>query len=130
MNINPIILAGGGGTRLWPLSRQDIPKPFIPLLGQSTLFSRTLKRIDQACLGETKTIVCGRDHRRHVARELNLLGMADTTRVIVEPDARNTGPAVLLGILTLLEDISDGVVGIFPADHLIDETQAFCVSVP
>lgn len=123
MNIKPIVLAGGGGTRLWPASRPDFPKPFLHVTGENSLFAQTLKRITDVSGQAPVTVVCGEAHQTHVARELEALGMREQVQVLVEPAMRNTAPAILFALLTLGD--GDDVVGVFPSDHLIGGIDAF-----
>src|SRR5689334_5090935 len=113
-----VIMAGGGGTRLWPLSRPDRPKPFLPLIDAETLLQHTVRRI--APLVDEMDIFCVADRRygqliRHSVPEIGL---------IVEPAARNTAAAIGLAT-TLIDRPDDEVMVVLPADHWIDDEDAF-----
>lgn len=117
--IIPVVLCGGSGTRLWPRSRKAKPKPFLPLVGDSTLFEATLMR----CHGQpgfgAPVIVTGTAHLDHVEAQL-----PDTaaSRVIVEPQGRNTAAAIALAALRLP---ADAVMLVCPSDHHIGDAEAF-----
>lgn len=121
----PLILAGGVGTRLWPLSRASLPKQFIDLLpGQGSLFQATLGRLQglEACAAPT--IVCNADHRFLVAEQLRLAGKEDA-RILLEPCGRNTAPAIAIAAMAIREIDPDATLLVLPADHLIADTGAF-----
>jgi mannose-1-phosphate guanylyltransferase len=114
--IHPVILCGGSGTRLWPRSRAAKPKPFLPLVGQQTLFEATLAR----CQGfAAPIVVTGAAHLPHVEAQL---GANSAARIIVEPAQRNTAAAIALAALRLPED---AVLLVCPSDHHIADPQAF-----
>lgn len=117
--IIPVILCGGSGTRLWPRSRKDKPKPFLPLVGDRTLFEATLDR----CLGDgfgNPLIVAGSAHTSHIAEQAN-----PTATVIVEPAAKNTAPAIGLAAALLP---ADAVMLVCPSDHHIADCEAFAAA--
>ena len=95
MNITPIVLCGGSGTRLWPLSRQSLPKQFVPLVGDKSLLRLTLERL--AWCGEPALCVASEDHRFLVADEIDRAGQRGV--VLLEPAARNTAAAMALAVL-------------------------------
>src|SRR5687768_14313699 len=119
--ITPVILCGGSGTRLWPRSRASKPKPFLPLIGEQTLFEATLSR----CAGGEEfappVVVTGCQHLDHVEQQLK---DADG-QVIVEPCAKNTAGAIALAALRLPED---AVMLVCPSDHHIGDCAAFTVA--
>ncbi len=117
--IHPVILCGGSGTRLWPRSRKPRPKPFLPLVGDRTLFEATLDRCADGTIFAAPVIVTGADHLAHV--EAQLAGCADA-RVIVEPVARNTAAAIALAAARLPDD---AVMLVCPSDHHIADVEAF-----
>jgi mannose-1-phosphate guanylyltransferase/mannose-1-phosphate guanylyltransferase/mannose-6-phosphate isomerase len=114
-----VILCGGSGTRLWPRSRATKPKPFLPLVGDSTLFEATLARCPASEGFGPAVIVTGTAHLAHVEEQL---GAGNDAAIIVEPTARNTAAAIALAALRLPED---AVMLVCPSDHHIGDTQAF-----
>lgn len=117
--ITPVILCGGSGTRLWPRSRAAKPKPFLPLVGDRTLFEQALLRCGEAAHFDPAVVVTGQAHLEHV--ESQLCGISGT-RVIVEPSARNTAAAIALAALRLPED---EIMLVCPSDHHIADCEAF-----
>lgn len=117
--ITPVILCGGSGTRLWPKSRATKPKPFLPLVGDATLFEATVARAGDPAHFAPPLVVTGTAHLGHV--EAQLRGDAGA-RIIVEPSARNTAAAIALAALRL---DPDAVMLVCPSDHHIADTQAF-----
>ena len=121
----PVILAGGSGTRLWPLSRQRMPKQFLELDGQAqgTMFQRTLARLDG--LEHTAPLVVSNgDHRFVVAEQLRL-AKHKSRRIILEPMARNTAPAIALAALDVIAEGNDPVLLVLAADHYIQDEAAY-----
>lgn len=119
-NIVPVILCGGSGTRLWPRSRASKPKPFIPLLGEQTLFEATLARCSDRTLFSSPLVVIGESHLEF-ARTQSLVHAPDA-RFVVEPMGRNTAPAIALAALAL---DADDIMLVCPSDHHIANTSAF-----
>lgn len=117
--ITPIILCGGSGTRLWPRSRAVKPKPFLPLVGESTLFEATLARCADTAIFAAPVVVTGRVHLEHVTAQS--ADVADL-QIIVEPAARNTAPAIALAAARLPED---AIMLVCPSDHHIADQAAF-----
>jgi len=120
----PVILSGGSGTRLWPLSRKNLPKQFLPLAGDSTLFQQTVARAQTLPSAVSPIVVCSEDHRFLVAEQLQMLGVSDAS-ILLEPVARNTAPAIALAALQALSRDPDATLLILPADHLIGDTDSF-----
>ena len=114
--IVPVILCGGGGTRLWPRSRLSKPKPFIPLIGDSTLFEAAIARCHDFA---PPIVVTGAAHVGHVEEQL---GSASQARIIVEPAAKNTAAAIALAAARLPDD---AVMLVCPSDHYIADAAAF-----
>lgn len=117
----PVILAGGNGSRLWPLSRQSMPKQFLELDGQGkgTMFQRTLARLN-GLDHSTPIIVSNENHRFVVAEQLRAMG-SSSSRIILEPLARNTAPAIALAALEAIAGGGDPVLLVLPADHHIPD---------
>lgn len=126
MKIHPVILAGGSGTRLWPLSREHLPKPFIPLVGDGTMFQQTLRRVrplDTAL----PVVVCNESHRFLALDQMREIGV-EQAELVIEPVARNTAPALTLAALNLLESGNgedDALMLVLPADHLMQDETSF-----
>ncbi len=124
MAIVPVILSGGSGTRLWPASRSMYPKQLLPLVGELTMLQATASRIrGLADTADTCLIVCNETHRFSVTEQMAALGMR--FRIILEPEGRNTAPAVALAALEALGDDPDAVLLIMAADHVIKDVAAF-----
>ena len=121
----PVILAGGNGSRLWPLSRQSFPKQFLALDGQDqgTMLQRTLARL-QGLEHSSAVIVSNENHRFIVAEQLRVAKMG-SRRIILEPLARNTAPAIALAALEATADGSDPILLVLAADHHIHDESAF-----
>jgi mannose-1-phosphate guanylyltransferase/mannose-6-phosphate isomerase len=116
-----VILSGGSGTRLWPLSTRDLPKQFVPLFDGRSLFDLTLERLDGIEGVGTPIVVTGAPHRALVEEALQSAGMRDRL-VLVEPVGRNTAPAALAAALV---SGPDDVLVIVPSDHLISDLEGF-----
>ena len=117
--IHPVVLCGGSGTRLWPRSRATCPKPFLPLVGDGTLFEATLARCAPAAGFAAPIVVTGAAHLAHVEAQWPL---GRGGEIIVEPCARNTAAAIALAALRLPED---AIMLVCPSDHHIADTAAF-----
>jgi mannose-1-phosphate guanylyltransferase/mannose-1-phosphate guanylyltransferase/mannose-6-phosphate isomerase len=128
--IIPVILSGGAGTRLWPLSRGDRPKQLQPLAGVETMLQATAARATDAELFEPPIVVAGAGHADEVERQLGQDG-AGTARLIVEPEGRNTAAAIALAAL---EARPDALLLVMPSDHVIADPAAFraavCLAAP
>jgi len=119
-----VILSGGSGTRLWPLSTREDPKQFLELLGEP-LFEATLGRVGELGLGDAVTVVTGRDQIAAVEKSLDRKEIGTAT-ILVEPSGRNTAPAVVAAALTA---DNDDVLLVLPSDHLITDIPAFGAAV-
>jgi mannose-1-phosphate guanylyltransferase len=117
--IHPVILCGGSGTRLWPVSRKQRPKPFLPLLGTRTLFEQALERVSDRALFAEPIIVASAQHGPLIEEQM---GQIDAYRLIVEPAARNTAPAIALAAEMLAPD---AMMLVCPSDHHIADPAAF-----
>ena len=122
--ITPIILSGGSGTRLWPLSRETFPKQFIALLGEHSLFQETLNRLRPWSEFGPPILVCNEQHRFLVAEQIRLLDIPDAT-ILLEPVGRNTAPATACAALTAHHKDPNAMLLVLPADHLIRDLTAF-----
>jgi len=123
----PIILSGGSGTRLWPLSRKMYPKQFLSLLHDETMLQKTLLRLD-GLQHAAPVIVCNNEHRFIVAEQARQIGLEDLS-IILEPFGRNTAPAIAVAALHALTQAEDPLLLILSADHEITDETAFCKSV-
>lgn len=124
-NIHAVLLAGGSGTRLWPVSRELFPKQLVNFIGTDSLVQATIKRLIPLLDTEKVRVVCGAEHYYEIARHMEEIGVSAVGKIIREPLGRNTAPAILLAVLTLLKEKKDAVVCIFPADHVIRDTERF-----
>jgi mannose-1-phosphate guanylyltransferase/mannose-6-phosphate isomerase len=120
----PLILSGGSGTRLWPVSRKNLPKQFLALAGDGTLFQQTIARTRQLPEVTSPIVVASEDHRFLAADQLLEVGVQDAT-ILLEPLGRNTAPAIALGALQAQQRDPDALLLVLPADHLIGDTAAF-----
>lgn len=126
--IQPVILCGGSGTRLWPASRSMYPKQLLPLTGTQTLLQQTAMRLDgMPHVADDCLVVCNEAHRFLVAQQLQEIGVA--ARIVLEPEGRNTAPAV--GLAAFLEAQKDPgtILLVMPADHVIEDPAAFQAAV-
>jgi len=124
--IRPVILSGGAGTRLWPLSTAERPKQFLPLVGDSSLLHQTFERLADPVLFSSPTVICGAGHIAQV-RECAAAAGVDDLRIIAEPAPRNTAAAVALAALTAL-DANEELL-ILPSDHHIARPGNFRTTV-
>ena len=123
--VQPVVLSGGSGTRLWPLSREKYPKQLLSLVGSDSLLQATVRRVTGAP-GVTLTapmVVCNEEYRFVIAEQLRLLG--ESGMVVLEPCGRNTAPALALAALAAAKDGADPVLLVMPADHVITDIAAF-----
>jgi mannose-1-phosphate guanylyltransferase len=123
--ITPVIMAGGSGSRLWPLSRSLYPKQFLALNGDETMLQQTLQRLAGLTL-ERPVVICNEDHRFIVAEQLREINQSGS--IILEPVGRNTAPAIALASKTVV-DSKDSLILILAADHVILNESAFVDAV-
>ena len=124
MKIYPVILSGGSGTRLWPLSRAALPKQLLPLLSDRTMLQETVLRVAGWADVMAPLIVCGNDHRFLVAEQLRDIGV-QPLGILLEPAARNTAPAVAAAANYLLAIDPDALMLVLAADHVVNDVAAF-----
>ncbi len=125
----PVILSGGSGTRLWPLSRAMYPKQFIRFNGRDTsLLGATLKRLRPEAGFRQPTILCNADHRFLVKEDLDSCGAGEGT-IILEPVARNTAAAIAVGALSVARQDPGGIMVVMPSDHVIADEAGFLEAV-
>lgn len=125
IKVYPVLLAGGTGSRLWPVSRELFPKQLVNLAGDDSLIQNTIQRLFPVLDAKNVRIVCGEDHFFEVSRHLEEIGVPADGKVISEPCGRNTAPAILLAVLTILKKEKDAVFLVFPSDHVIKNRRKF-----
>jgi len=126
--IIPVILSGGSGTRLWPLSRALYPKQLLSLTGEHTMLQDTVFRLDSMKEKGPVYCVCNEGHRFLVAEQLHETG-ADIGEIILEPSGRNTAPAAAIAAMLISKRYPEATMLVLPADHVILDTEAFCSAV-
>jgi mannose-1-phosphate guanylyltransferase/mannose-6-phosphate isomerase len=124
MKIYPVILSGGAGTRLWPLSRAVLPKQLLPLVSDKTMLQDTVLRVSGWPDLMPPLLVCGNEHRFLVAEQMREIGVTPLG-ILLEPVGRNTAPAVAAAAHYLKAIDPDAVMLVLPADHVIDNVDAF-----
>ncbi|TNJ47565.1 mannose-1-phosphate guanylyltransferase/mannose-6-phosphate isomerase [Phaeobacter sp. B1627] len=130
-SITPVILCGGSGTRLWPLSRKSYPKQFVPLMGEETLFQASAKRLSGAGEGfdfAAPMVLTNSDFRFIVTEQLQGAGI-DPGAIVIEPEGRNTAPAVLAAALRAGAEDPEAVLLVAPSDHVVPDVAAFHAAV-
>ena len=125
--ITPILLCGGSGTRLWPLSRKSYPKQFVPLTGETTLFQASAERLSGPGFA-APLVLTGSDFRFIVTEQLASAGI-DPGAVLIEPEGRNTAPAVLAAALWLEKTDPEALMLVAPSDHVVPDAAAFRAAV-
>jgi len=122
--IVPVVLSGGGGSRLWPFSTNETPKQFLPLVGSTTLFRQALDRVSDRIRYSAPIVVGSIRHADHCARELSSDG--DDARLILEPCARNTAAAIAMAAVAAREaNGEDALMLVMPSDHVIEDMTSF-----
>ncbi|MBF0469519.1 MAG: mannose-1-phosphate guanylyltransferase/mannose-6-phosphate isomerase [Desulfamplus sp.] len=122
--IIPLVLAGGSGTRLWPLSRELFPKQLLNLTDDGSMLQNTISRLDGLDSVSPPLVVCNEEHRFMVAEQLRAIDIKPLS-IILEPVGRNTAPAIAVGAIKALELFKDPVLLVLPADHVINNIQEF-----
>jgi len=133
MNVQPVVLCGGAGTRLWPLSREQYPKQLLALGGTDTLLQATVRRLDKTAAGagikvRSPIIVANEEYRFITAEQLRQTGVVPAT-IVLEPMGRNTAPALTLAALIALNTGEDPILAVMPADHAVSDVPAFRTAV-
>ncbi|HEY0719765.1 MAG TPA: mannose-1-phosphate guanylyltransferase/mannose-6-phosphate isomerase [Gammaproteobacteria bacterium] len=128
MKLTPVILSGGSGSRLWPVSRELYPKQLLALVAEQTMLQETVQRLEgleehQITL-KAPVVVCNEEHRFLVAEQLRAIAIEEVS-IILEPVGRNTAPALTLAALGALRDDDDAILLVMPADHVIRNSTAF-----
>jgi mannose-1-phosphate guanylyltransferase / mannose-6-phosphate isomerase len=122
--IYPVILSGGSGTRLWPLSRTSVPKQLLPLNSNLSMIQETVFRLKGMEEVTSPLVVCNQDHRFLIAEQLRQIEVRPLS-IVLEPVGRNTAPAAAIAALILLQQDPEAVMLVMPADHLVKDTNAF-----
>ena len=126
--IVPVILSGGSGTRLWPLSRKMHPKQLLPLLHDTTLLQDTANRFKSALDITNGMVICNEDYRFMVAEQIRESALDDVD-IILEPVGRNTAPAIALAAFNAIKNSDDPILLVLPADHDIKNVDAFLTAI-
>jgi mannose-1-phosphate guanylyltransferase/mannose-6-phosphate isomerase len=121
--LKPVLLSGGVGSRLWPVSREAYPKQFLPLAGERSMLGETLHRV-AGLAGSRPMVVCNEEHRFIVAEQLRSSEQGQG-EILLEPVGRNTAPAVAVAAIRALAEDPDAVLLVLPADHLINDAVSF-----
>jgi mannose-1-phosphate guanylyltransferase/mannose-1-phosphate guanylyltransferase/mannose-6-phosphate isomerase len=121
MKIHPVILSGGSGTRLWPLSRSAYPKQLMPLISELSLLQETVRRVAAPDRFAAPLLICNDEHRFMVAEQLRAIGVAPS-RIVLEPVGRNTAPAAAAAALLIAAEDPDALMLLLPSDHHIGDT--------
>ena len=124
--ILPVIICGGSGSRLWPLSRALHPKQFLSLTDEKSLLQMTIDRV--SFLPQTPMLVCNQDHRFMVAEQLRSMDITDST-ILLEPSQRNTAPAIALAALKAIESGEDPILLVLPSDHVMNNSVALAKAI-
>jgi len=123
-NIIPVILSGGSGTRLWPLSRKQYPKQYLPLVSHNTMLQETILRLKGLNNLADPIIICNVDHRFLVAEQCQQIDIINPT-ILLEPIGRNTAPAIASAALQSIKDSDNAILLVLSADHVIQDIKAF-----
>jgi len=125
--VYPVILSGGAGTRLWPMSRALYPKQFLALAGEETMVQATARRVIGPAFA-SPLVICNEEHRFLVAEQLRAVGVVPNG-ILLEPEGRNTAPAATVAALAVARVDPDGVVLLMPSDHVIGDVPAFHAAI-
>jgi len=128
VKIFPVILSGGSGSRLWPLSRESYPKQLLPLASEATMLQETAARVADPALFHPVTVVANAEHRFVIAQQLNDIGHKGAT-IVLEPLARNTAPAVAAAALIAQRQDTNALILVMPADHAVPDKKGFLEAV-
>ena len=124
LKVIPVILCGGAGTRLWPLSRELYPKQLLALVNEYSLLQNTVTRCDGHAEVTSPILVCNEEHRFLVAEQLREVAIVPSS-IILEPEGRNTAPAVALAAHEVLKHEDDAILVVLPSDHVIKQADVF-----
>ena len=127
-NIHPVILSGGSGTRLWPVSRSLYPKQLLPLVSDNSLLQETARRLAGRPGIAAPLVICNSDHRFIIAEQLRAIAV-EPADIVLEPVGRNTAPAVAVAALAIQKQDPEGVLAVLPADHAIADSDGFARAI-
>lgn len=127
-SITPVILSGGSGSRLWPVSRLAYPKQLLPLVSDKSMLQETVRRVGPDNGFAAPLIVANEQHRFIIAEQLREINI-EPRAIMLEPEGRNTAPASVLAALRALEDNEDAVILVLPSDHVITDEDAFLAAI-
>ena len=126
--IHPVILSGGSGSRLWPMSRAHYPKQLLPLAGSLTMLQATARRVSNAAHYMPPLVIANNDHRFIVAEQLQAVDIRPRA-IVLEPVGRSTAPAAAIAALALVEDSPDAVMAVLASDHVVSDETAFTAAM-
>src|ERR1700681_3507405 len=126
--ITPVLLSGGSGTRLWPVSRGLYPKQLLPMTAERTMFQETAARFAGAPGFAPPLIVCNHEHRFIIASQIQAVGIMPQT-IVLEPFGRNTAPAAAVAALLLSQSAQETLMFLAPSDHVIDDVPGFLAAI-
>src|ERR1700682_5970652 len=126
--ITPVLLSGGSGTRLWPVSRALYPKQLLPMTAERTMFQETVTRFSASPEFAPPIIVCNDEHRFIIASQIQAVGIVPQ-RIVLEPFGRNTAPAAAVAAILLSESSTETLMFLAPSDHVIDDLPGFLAAI-
>src|ERR1051326_525105 len=126
--ITPVLLSGGSGTRLWPVSRSLYPKQLLPMTAERTMFQETARRFTGAARFAPPLVFCNDEHRFIIAAQIQDVGVTPN-KIVLEPLGRNTAPAAAIAALLLAQESPDTLMLLAPSDHVIDDVPGFLAAV-
>ncbi|WP_431289948.1 mannose-1-phosphate guanylyltransferase/mannose-6-phosphate isomerase [Burkholderia cepacia] len=128
MSLHPIILCGGSGSRLWPMSRRNYPKQYLTIAGEQTLVQQTVLRANEVPSIASPIVIANNEHRFLVAEQLQHTGVS-LRAIVLEPFGRNTAPAIAIAAQIALRNDPDALLLVLPSDHIVQNPQAFISAV-
>jgi mannose-1-phosphate guanylyltransferase/mannose-6-phosphate isomerase len=126
--LQAVLLSGGSGTRLWPLSREAYPKQFLPLAGEDSMLQATWRRVATIAPSAPPIVIANEEHRFLAAEQLRLVGVPDPA-IVLEPVGRNTAPAIAAAALQALGAGDDPLLLVLPSDHVVRDAESFRAAV-